>query len=137
MIKALYNASRRGVKIQLIVRGVCCLIPNQKGMSENIKGISIVDRFLEHTRFMIFCDGGNNKTFISSADWMTRNLENRVEVTCPIFDQKIKSEILDIFNIYWKDNLKSRFINSSKINSYRKDSKPRFRSQSEIYKYYN
>ena len=137
MIKALYNASRNGVKIQLIVRGVCCLIPNQKGMSENIKGISIIDRFLEHTRFMIFCNGGNNKTFISSADWMTRNLENRVEVTCPIFDEKIKNEIMDVFNIYWNDNLKSRFINSARVNSYRKDKKPRFRSQSEIYNYYN
>ena len=137
MIKALYNASRNGVKIQLIVRGVCCLIPNQKGMSENIKGISIIDRFLEHTRFMIFCNGGNNKTFISSADWMTRNLENRVEVTCPIFDEKIKNEIMDVFNIYWNDNLKSRFVNSPRVNSYRKDKKPRFRSQSEIYNYYN
>ena len=100
MIKALYDASRNGVKIELIVRGVCCLIPAIKKMSESIKGISIVDRFLEHTRFMIFCDGGNNKTYISSADWMTRNLDNRVEVTCPIFDKEIKDEIMDVFKIY-------------------------------------
>ena len=112
MIKALYDASRNGVKIELIVRGVCCLIPGIKKMSESIKGISIVDRFLEHTRFMIFCDGGNNKTYISSADWMTRNLDNRVEVTCPIFDKEIKDEIMDVFKIYWNDNVKSRFMYS-------------------------
>ena len=136
IIKALYDASRNGVKIELIVRGVCCLIPGIKKMSESIKGISIVDRFLEHTRFMIFCDGGNNKTYISSADWMTRNLDNRVEVTCPIFDKEIKDEIMDIFKIYWNDNVKSRFINSPKINSYKKNKNPVYRSQSEVYKYY-
>lgn len=136
MIKALYDASRNGVKIELIVRGVCCLIPGIKKMSESIEGISIVDRFLEHTRFMIFCDGGNNKTYISSADWMTRNLDNRVEVTCPIFDKEIKDEIMDVFKIYWNDNVKSRFINSPKINSYKKNKNPVYRSQSEVYKYY-
>ena len=136
MIKALYDASRNGVKIELIVRGVCCLIPGIKKMSESIKGISIVDRFLEHTRFMIFCDGGNNKTYISSADWMTRNLDNRVEVTCPIYDKEIKDEIMDVFKIYWNDNVKSRFINSPKINSYKKNKNPVYRSQSEVYKYY-
>jgi len=136
MIKALYDASRNGVKIELIVRGVCCLIPGVKKMSESIKGISIVDRFLEHTRFMIFCDAGNNKTYISSADWMTRNLDNRVEVTCPIFDKEIKEEIMDIFKIYWNDNVKSRFINSPKRNSYKKNKNPIYRSQSEVYKYY-
>ena len=136
IIKSLYNASRAGVKIKMIVRGVCCLIPGQPGMSENIEGISIIDRFLEHTRFIVFCNNNNNKVFISSADWMTRNLDNRVEVTCPVFDEKIKNEINDIFDIYWKDNLKSRYINHSKINSYKKNRKPRFRSQSEVYKYY-
>ena len=136
MIKALYDASRNGVKIELIVRGVCCLIPGVKKMSESIKGISIVDRFLEHTRFIIFCNAGNNKTYISSADWMTRNLDNRVEVTCPIFDKEIKEEIMDIFKIYWNDNVKSRFINSPKINSYKKNKNPIYRSQSEVYKYY-
>ena len=136
MIKALYDASRNGVKIELIVRGVCCLIPGIKKMSESIEGISIVDRFLEHTRFMIFCDGGNNKTYISSADWMTRNLDNRVEVTCPIFDKEIKDEIMDVFKIYWNDNVKSRFINSPKINSYKKNKNPVYRSQPEVYKYY-
>ena len=137
MIKSLYNASRVGVKIQMIVRGVCCLIPEQLNMSENIEVISIVDKFLEHTRFIVFCNNDDNKVFISSADWMTRNLDNRVEVTCPIFDNRIKQEIIDVFDIYWKDNVKSRFVNHSKINKYKRNSKIKFRSQEEVYKYYS
>jgi len=136
MIRYLYNASRAGVKIQMIVRGVCCLIPEELNMSENIEVISIVDKFLEHTRFIVFCNNGDNKVFISSADWMTRNLDNRVEVTCPIFDDRIKQEIIDVFDIYWKDNIKSRFVNHSKINKYKRNSKTKFRSQEEVYKYY-
>ena len=136
MIKSLYRASREGVKIQMIVRGVCCLIPGELQMSENIEVISIVDKFLEHTRFMIFCNDNSNNVYISSADWMTRNLENRVEVTCPIIDKKIKKEILDIFNIYWKDNVKSRYVNHPKINKYKRNTKPSFRSQDELYSYY-
>ena len=108
MIKALYEASRNGVRIQMIVRGICCLIPRQVGMSENIEVISIIDKFLEHTRFMIFCNNQDNEVFISSADWMTRNLDNRVEVTCPIYQPELKKELFDIFNIYWNDNIKSR-----------------------------
>ena len=137
MIKYLYNASRAGVKIQMIVRGVCCLIPKQLNMSENIEVISVVDKFLEHTRFFVFCNNDDNKVFISSADWMTRNLENRVEVTCPIFDDRIKKEIIDVFNIYWKDNVKSRHVNNSKVNKYKNNTKTKFRSQEEIYNYYS
>ena len=105
-------------------------------MSENIEVISIIDKFLEHTRFMIFCNNNSKKVYISSADLMTRNLDNRVEVICPIIDSEIKNEILDIFNIYWKDNVKSRFVNHSKINKYKRNSKPKFRSQDEVYNYY-
>ena len=136
MIKHLYNASRAGVKIKMIVRGVCCLIPNQLNMSENIEVISIIDKYLEHTRFFVFCNNNDNKVFISSADWMTRNLDNRVEVTCPIFDDRIKQQIRDVFNIYWKDNIKSRYVNNSKTNKYKRNSKTKFRSQEEVYKYY-
>ena len=107
LIKSLYDASRAGVKIKMIVRGICCLVPGIKNMSNNIEVISIVDRFLEHTRFMIFNNDNKNKVYISSADWMTRNLDNRVEVTCPIFQNDLKKEINDIFEIYWKDNVKS------------------------------
>ena len=136
MVKSLYKASREGVKIQMIIRSICCLIPNELQMSENIEVISIVDKFLEHTRFIIFCNNNSNNVYLSSADWMTRNLENRVEVTCPIIDEKIKKEILDIFNIYWNDNVKSRFVNHPQKNKYKRNTKPNFRSQDEVYNYY-
>jgi polyphosphate kinase len=136
MIKALYEASRNGVRIQMIVRGICCLIPRQVGMSENIEVISVIDKFLEHTRFMIFCNNQDNEVFISSADWMTRNLDNRVEVTCPIYQPELKKELFDIFNIYWNDNVKSRYVNLEKINRYNRNDKPNSRSQEELYKYY-
>ena len=136
MIKALYEASRNGVRIQMIVRGICCLIPRQVGMSENIEVISVIDKFLEHTRFMIFCNNQDNEVFISSADWMTRNLDNRVEVTCPIYQPELKKELFDIFNIYWNDNIKSRYVNLEKINRYNRNDKPNSRSQEELYKYY-
>ena len=136
MIKSLYSASRQGVKIQMIIRGVCCLIPEKLNMSDNIEVISIVDKFLEHTRFFIFCNDKINSVYISSADLMTRNLNNRVEVICPILDAEIKEEILDIFNIYWKDNVKSRLVNHSSMNKYKRNSRPKFRSQDEVYNYY-
>ena len=136
MVKSLYKASREGVQIQMIIRSICCLIPNELQMSENIEVISIIDKFLEHTRFMIFCNNNSNNVYLSSADWMTRNLENRVEVTCPIIDEKIKKEILDIFNIYWNDNVKSRFVNHPQTNKYKRNTKPNFRSQDEVYNYY-
>ena len=136
MIMALYEASRNGVKIQMVVRGICCLIPKELGMSDNIEVISVVDRFLEHTRFMIFCNDQDNEVYISSADWMTRNLDNRVEVTTPIYHSELKKEILDIFNIYWNDNVKSRNVNSKKVNSYKINNKPPLRSQEELYNYY-
>ena len=104
--------------------------------SKNIEAKSIVDKYLEHTRFFIFNSGGENKTYISSADWMTRNLDNRIEVTCPILDPNNKKEILEIFNIYWLDNLKSRKLNSLKINQYSKNKKEPIKSQNSIYNYY-
>ena len=135
MVEQLYKAADNGVKIKMIVRGICCLIPTQH---KNIKIISIIDRFLEHTRIFIFNNNKKNETYISSADWMTRNLENRVEVTCPIHDSKIKKEINDIFNIYWSDNVKSRLINQKDANVYKSDIKKSnsIRSQLEIYNYY-
>ncbi len=134
LIRSLYEASRAGVKIKMIIRGICCLIPGYKNMSENIEVISIVDRYLEHTRFMIFNSNDNNKVFISSADWMTRNLDNRVEVTCPILQEDLKKEILDIFNIYWSDNIKSRLVNSNSKS--RITNQKSFRSQEKMYNYY-
>lgn len=136
MINKLYEASRVGVKIQMIVRGVCCLIPGVNGMSENIEVISIVDKFLEHTRLFVFANNDDPKIYISSADWMTRNIHTRVEVTCPIYDENIKKELLDLFDICWNDNVKARVINETQDNNYLKNDKKKIRAQFETYNYY-
>ncbi|QLG46467.1 polyphosphate kinase 1 [Costertonia aggregata] len=136
MIDKLYEASNAGVKIQLIVRGICCLIPGIKGMSENIEAISVVDKFLEHTRLFIFCNDGDAKVYISSADFMTRNLENRVEVGCPIYDEGIKRELMDTYEICWSDNVKARLFNEAQDNAYRKNDQEKVRSQFALYDYY-
>jgi polyphosphate kinase len=136
MIDKLYQASQAGVKIKLIVRGVCCLIPGVEGLSENIEAISIVDKFLEHPRVFIFKNGGNSKVYISSADWMTRNLDLRVEISCPIYDEEIKQEIIETFDISWNDNVKARTITSKHDNAYRNSSTKKLRSQFELYDYY-
>ncbi len=136
MVDKLYEASRAGVKIQLIIRGVCCLVPGVKGMSENIEAISIVDKFLEHPRIFIFGNNGDTKIYISSADWMTRNLDFRVEVGCPIYDADIKQELLDTFEISWKDNVKAREFNEAQDNNYRKNYNSKLRSQYVMYDYY-
>jgi len=136
MIDKLYEASQAGVKIQLIVRGVCCLIPGIEGLSENIEAISVVDKFLEHPRMFIFCNDGDTKMYISSADFMTRNIENRVEVGCPIYDEDIKKELMDTFEIAWNDNVKARVFNEAQDNAYRRNDKPKVRSQFATYDYY-
>ena len=136
IIEKLYDASRAGVQIQLIVRGVCCLIPGREGMSENIKVISVVDKFLEHTRLMIFENDGNPLVYISSADWMTRNLDNRVEVSCPIYDPDIKQDLLDTFAITWADTVKARLLNGKQPNIYQKSSSEQRRTQTDLYDHY-
>ena len=136
LIDRLYAASRAGVKIQLIVRGICCLIPGVKSMSENIEVISVVDKFLEHPRLYIFENDGAPKIYISSADFMRRNLDTRVEISCPIYDEQIKEEILETFAICWSDNVKARCISEKQDNLYRKNNKPKVRSQFALYAYY-
>lgn len=135
MIDKLYEASQAGVKIDMVVRGICCLVPGIKGVSDNIEVISIVDKFLEHTRLYIFCNNNSPKVFISSADWMTRNIENRVEVTCPIYDNAIKKELIDSFTICWKDNTKARLLNKAQNNAYKRNHSPKYRAQFEVYNY--
>jgi polyphosphate kinase len=135
IIDNLYEASAAGVNIKLIVRGMISLIPGIKDMSENIKAIGIVDRFLEHSRFMIFCNGGNEEVFISSADLMTRNIEHRIEVTCPVFDKNIKNELKQIFDIQWNDNVKARKLDASLSNKFVKPGKEQIQSQVEVYNY--
>ena len=136
LIDKLYEAGKAGVKIQLIVRGICSLIPGVPGMSENIEAISIVDKFLEHPRVYIFENAGDSKIYISSADWMTRNMDYRVEVSCPIYDEDIKQEIMDTFMISWNDNVKARIHSINQDNAYRRNDKPTVRSQFALYEYY-
>lgn len=137
MIDKLYEASNAGVKIQLEVRGICSLVPGIKGMSANIEAISIVDNYLEHARIYIFGNAGQTEVFISSADFMTRNLDGRVEVTCPIYDQDIKNELIDNFDLGWKGNVKARYHSYKLDNKYReRNGEPIFRAQLETYKYY-
>ena len=135
IINHLYEASRSGVIIRLIIRGMISLVPGIKDISENIKAIGIVDRFLEHTRFLIFCNGGNEECYISSADLMTRNIEHRIEVTCPVFDKTIRNEMKEIFEIQWSDNIKARKLDTSLSNTFVKNGKKQVQSQIEVYNY--
>ncbi len=137
MIKKLYKASQAGVDIRLIIRGACCLQPQIKGLSDNIRVISIVDKYLEHARMVIFHNGGDEQIFILSADWMTRNLDYRVEVGIPILDLSIKNIILDIFESQWNDNVKARDLTILGENNYIKRSgKKSNRSQTSLYNYF-
>ncbi len=133
MIDKLYEASQAGVKISLIVRGVCCLRPGVAGRSENIKVISIVDRFLEHSRVMYFYNNGNEEVYLSSADWMTRNLMKRIELMCPVFDPALRDILITMLNLNLEDNVKARELKPNGL--YEKvagapEAKP-FRSQFE------
>ena len=138
MIDKLYDASRAGVKIQLIVRGICCLIPGVAGMSENIEAISIVDSYLEHTRLYIFGKDAQADIYISSADFMSRNIDGRVEVTCPIYDEDIKKELIETFEYGWNGNVKARLHSEDLANQYRPRAKGEkvFRAQQETYNLY-
>jgi polyphosphate kinase len=137
MIDKLYEASNAGVKIDLIIRGICCIQPGVPGQSENIKVYSIVDRFLEHARIYIFHNEGNTKLYCSSADFMTRNLSQRVEVAFPIKDPALRQEVLDIINIQLSDNTKRRIIDRRLSNRYvRKTARGKIvRSQYATYEY--
>lgn len=137
LIKKLYIASCSGVKIQIIVRGICALVPGIKNMSENIEAISLVDQYLEHARCVIFHNNGDEVIYISSADWMIRNLDHRAEVACPIYQRNIKEDIKKIFEIQWNGSTKVRIINEKQDNPYRKplNGSPVTRAQHEVYKY--
>ena len=136
MIEKLYKASNAGVKIDLIIRGICCLVPGVKGYSENINAISIVDRYLEHARIYIFGVGEDRDMYLSSADLMSRNLEHRVEVGFPILDKSIKLEIQDMIDIQLADNIKARIIDDGNANKYKRDRViKKTRAQVEIYNY--
>jgi polyphosphate kinase len=137
-VKKLYQASQAGVKITILCRGICVLIPGIKGVSENITVTGIVDRFLEHSRIMVFANGGEPKYYISSADWMIRNFDHRFEVACPVYDKEIQKELMYMLQTQINDNVKSRYINGKKMNEYKKPAKGEkpIRSQFVLYDYF-
>jgi polyphosphate kinase len=136
LIMRLYEAAKAGVKINLVIRGIFCMLSENKKFIQPVKAISIVDEYLEHARLFIFHNEGNEKVYISSADWMVRNLDHRVEVTCPINDTRIKQTLINLFNIQLRDNVKARILDNDLSNEYVKtDADNKIRSQEEIYNY--
>jgi polyphosphate kinase len=135
LIYKLYEAARAGVEIKLIVRGIFCMLPENKKFKKPVTSISILDEYLEHSRVFIFHNGGDEKVYISSADWMVRNLDHRVEATCPILDSSIRRELNEILDIQLMDNVKARWLDNGLKNNYKRDQKKKIRSQIEIYNY--
>jgi len=136
MTQKLYAASKAGVIINIICRGICVLVPGIPALSENISVTSVVDKYLEHSRIFIFANDGNPKYYLSSADWMIRNFDHRFEAACPIYDKNLQKEIMDILQIQMDDNVKARLVNVKHNNSYKKmDSTNPVRSQIKIYEY--
>ncbi|MGM0649786.1 MAG: polyphosphate kinase 1 [Bacteroidota bacterium] len=135
MVNKLYKASQAGVKIKMIIRSICTLIPGIKGTSDNIEVYSILDKFLEHQRIIAFGHGGNTKVFIGSADWMGRNLDKRVEVTTPVYETDLKTELLDMLDIQLNDNTKARIVDGTFANRFKHDNKKNVRSQWDTYDY--
>ncbi|MFZ1562104.1 MAG: polyphosphate kinase 1 [Saprospiraceae bacterium] len=134
MINYLYEASKAGVRIKLIIRGICSLVPGQKDLSENIEAISIVDRFLEHSRVFVFHNDGQPEVYLSSADWMVRNLHFRVETLFPVLDTDLAKTIITCLNIQLNDNVKSRVLDAKLSNRYKKNKDDiAVRSQIETY----
>lgn len=137
IVNKLYQAGKSGVKITLNIRGICVLKAGVSGLSENIEAFGIVDRFLEHSRVFVFYNDGNPEVFLASADLMSRNLDHRIEVVCPIKSPELQAELIDMLEIQKKDNVKSRSLHPDKINHYRipKEGEESCRSQEEIYLY--
>lgn len=136
IIEILYQASNAGVKIKLIIRGMFSLVPGQKGFSENIEAISIVDKLLEHSRIFAFCNDDDPVYYLSSADWMPRNLDHRVEVTCPVYDPDLKLQIQKFLDIQWQDNCRARILNPLLDNKMRRAGRgKKIRAQWDIYEW--
>lgn len=135
LIMRLYDAAKAGVEIKLIIRGIFCMYSENKKFLHPVRAISIIDEYLEHARVFIFGNSGKERVFISSADWMVRNLDHRVEATCPIFDDDIKKVLKTILNIQMNDNVKARILNNELDNEYVRTPGKRIRSQIEIYQY--
>lgn len=137
LIDKLYAAAKVGVDIRMVIRGICCAYTEQKAFKNHLKAISIIDDYLEHARVFIFGNGDEGQIFISSADWMVRNLDHRVEVACPVYDKTIKQELVDILNIQLAENVKGRILDNDQSNEYvpRDKHEPAIRAQEAIYKY--
>ena len=136
LIDKMYEASAAGVKIQLIIRGMCSLKAGVPGLSENIKAISIVGRFLEHSRILIFGNGGEEKYYITSADLMTRNLDMRSEVACPIYDPNIQQQLRKMIDVQLKDNVKARILDPERKNAYLSARGAKVESHKALYEFY-
>jgi polyphosphate kinase len=135
MIGLLYDAADAGVQVQLNVRGMYSLLPQTLEHQKNIEGIGIIDRLLEHTRIFVFHNGGDEKVFLSSGDWMTRNLDRRVEVTFPVYDKDLQRELKSFLDIQWRDNTKARVLDTALTNRYRPRRGTLVRAQSAFYEY--
>jgi polyphosphate kinase len=137
LITKLYEAAKAGVEVKLIIRGSCCAYTEQKAFKKPVQALSIIDEYLEHGRVFVFHTDGKPKVYISSADWMVRNLDHRVETACPIFDEDIQQELIDILNIQLSENVKGRILDNEQINAYvvAKENEPEVRSQVAIYGY--
>ncbi len=135
LIRKLYQASKYGVKIRIIARGICCLIPGIPNLSENIEVRSIVGRFLEHSRVFIFANSGREDIYISSGDWMERNLDHRVEVACAIYDENIRKEIRDFIELQWRDNTRARLIEGRQLNKFveKEEGEESIEAQKDLY----
>ncbi|MDT8393320.1 MAG: polyphosphate kinase 1 [Bacteroidales bacterium] len=131
-----YEAAKAGVKLQMIIRGICIIDPGDEEINDKVETFSIVDKFLEHSRVFVFCNGGDHKYYIGSADWMPRNFDHRVEVVCPILDEGIKKELHDMLQIQLKDNTQARYLSRKNMNQYRTTGDTfQHRAQFEIYDY--
>jgi polyphosphate kinase len=136
MIERLTEAAKSGVEIKLIVRGIFSMLTESPKFKKPVTAISIVDEYLEHARVWVFCNGGKEKVYISSADWMVRNLDHRVEATCPVTEEVLKKELKNILDIQLSDNVKARWLDNELSNDYvRSKGKRKIRSQVETYQY--
>ncbi len=135
MIEKLYEAARAGVEVKLIIRGICCAYTSNKKWKKDIEAISIVDEYLEHARVFVFHNGGQEKVFIASSDWMVRNLDHRVEAAAEITDPVIRQELIEILNIQLLSNVKVRILDNEQRNAYKPATGRKQRAQLEIFRY--
>ncbi|RYZ52328.1 MAG: polyphosphate kinase 1 [Sphingobacteriales bacterium] len=137
LIHTLYEAAKAGVRTNLIIRGICCAYTGQKALKKNLNALSIIDQYLEHARVFVFDNGKKPNIYISSADWMVRNLDHRIEAACPVYDPELQQELLDILHIQLAENVKGRILDDDQTNSYvqASEGQAELRSQIAIYQY--